>query len=178
MAMILLIGGIMAEVNDLAKTLKKKYEKAKKDHKLKITPDMYLVKDFYWSLKMDNMDISPEEAATQCDISPEAIDEWFDDDGIEKWFMTPPVKLKSAIKAVTQIAIRKGRDLLNCDDLSIQEKAMRYFIDQATGKAREKANVLDDDDEDDINLDEDMKQLDKMMKKIGGSNGAEEEKEA
>jgi hypothetical protein len=162
--------GMTKSTGKIAKNLKKKYERA--NHKLQINPEMYMVKDFYWSLKFDNMDITPEEAASQCDILPAAIDEWFDDPDIENWFMTPPIKLRSAIKAVTQIAIRKGRELLNCDDLSIQEKAMRYFIDQATGKAREKSSLIDDEEDDDISLEEDMRELERLMKK-GGNSGKE-----
>lgn len=150
-----------------SKKTKKAITEEQKEFRLKLTPEMLMVKEFYHSMKLSGEDIQPHEAAVQCDIAPSAIENWFDDPDVKSWFMTPPIKFKAAMKAVTLMALRKGRDLLSSGPPDIQEKAMRYFIDQSLGKAKDKQGDFDEEDEDESLMD-DIKELEKLEAKFKG----------
>ena len=133
------------------------------DFKLDVSPDMLMVKDFYWGMKFEDVEITPKQAASKCGIRPSAIDEWFQINEIEEWFFDPPLKLKPQLKAICMMAMRRGMEMLRNDD-DRAEKVMKYFIDQATGKAREKNNQFDEVEDDDIS--DDIEKLDELMDKF------------
>ena len=136
---------------------------ADKNFKLDVNPDMHMVKDFYWSMQFEKLGITPKQAASQCGIKPSAVDEWFSLPGIEDWFMEAPVRMQPQLKATCMMAMRRGREIMMGDDAKA-DNMVKYFIDQAQGKAKEKAsNALMDDDD---NLAEDMERMEKMLSKI------------
>lgn len=154
-----------------AKSIKKNL--SEKNYKLDLTPDMFVVKDFYWAMQFEKTEITPKQAASQSGIKPSSIDEWFKLPDVKEWFFEAPLKLRPQLKAVCLMAMRRGREIMNRDGAG-SEKMIQYFIDQAQGKAKEKAanSLIDDDD-----LTEDMENLEKLMEKAkelrSGKNDAE-----
>ena len=164
---------------DLAKDVKtaraaRKLKKnlADKNFRLDISPDMMMVKDFYWAMRLEDMEITPQQAATKCGIKPSAVDEWFYIEEVKEWFEEAPLKMKPQLKALSMMALRKGRELLQGDDARAQ-KAMEFFIDHATGKAKEKAaNSLMDEDED---LAGDIAEVNRIMEKLDAASSSNSE---
>ena len=146
---------------------------ASENFKLDINPDMMMVKDFYWSMQFEKLEITPKQAASQCGIKPKAGDEWFSIPEIKEWFEEPPLKLRPQLKAVCLMAMRRGREIMQGEGTGA-EKMIQYFIDQAQGKAKEKAaNALMDEDD----LSEDIGKIEELMAKAevlrGGESAAE-----
>jgi hypothetical protein len=156
---------------------RKKKEKRKKPQ-LNLSPEMIVVKDFYWWAKFENIEITIEQAASQCKLNPDIVEEWFDDPSIEKWFNTPPIRFKEALKLARYSALKKVNEIMTSGEQPNQLKAACYLIDQ-TGKAREKALIDDEDIDDDDGLEEDLDKMDKLMEKFNGTdrNSEVEEKE-
>ena len=132
---------------------------------MNITPEMLVVKDFYWGMKMEGMEITVEQAARQCDINDNLMAAWESNDDFHRWFHEPPVKMKAALKSLAYTAIREGRKLLQDEDPEVRFKMVKYLIDQTTGKAAEKGSAGQFDEEDDGIL-EDQQELDKLMKQL------------
>ncbi len=130
-----------------------------------ITPEMLVVKDFYWGMKMEGMEITVEQAARQCDVNDNLMASWDSNDDFHRWFHEPPVKMKAALKSLAYTAIREGRKLLQDEDPEVRFKMVKYLIDQTTGKAAEKGSAGQFDEEDDGIL-EDQQELDNLMKQL------------
>ena len=147
------------------KKSEKELQEERKELKLRLTPEMLMVKDFYHAMRMEGQDVEPEAAATQCGITAGSVHVWFEDQEVREWFMTPPIKFKAALKAVTAMAIRKGRELLLEGGEDVQEKMTKYFIDQHIGKASDKKGDVDNEDDEDITeLAKDIEELTKQLR--------------
>lgn len=153
-----------------AKTLLTEFKKRetrnqKVKEKLKISNEMSKVKELYWWAKFENREMSIDDAAVQCKISPSMVSIWFDDEDIKQWFMAPPIKFGEAFKIAKYFALKKINDIMETGEQRNQLKAACYLIDQATGKAKEKSAIDDDDEDDDFGIDKDMELLDKLENK-------------
>lgn len=154
---------LVKDVKKAAGAKKLKKNLADKNFKLDVSPDMLMVKDFYWSMQFEKLDITPKQAASQCGVKPSAVDEWFSLPEIQDWFMDAPIKMAPQLKATCMMAMRRGREIMMGDDAKA-DNMIKYFIDQTQGKAKEKAaNALMDEDD---NLAEDMERMEKMLSKI------------
>lgn len=136
---------------------------SKQNFKLDINPDMHNVKDFYWGMKFEKLDITPKQAAKQCGINPGYIDDWFTIPRIEEWFFEAPFKIRDQLKANSLLAMRRCREIMMGDDAKA-DNMIKYVIDQATGKAKEKSAIGSDEDED--QMQDDIKRLEEIEAKI------------
>ena len=155
------------QTNALVKALTTPIDDTKlpSDYRLSLTSDHLMVKNLYWSLRFEDIEITPEQAATQCGVRPSAINEWFDDPDMKDWFNSPSIKIKSAIKASAALAVQRCSALLNGEDEDSIIKAGKMFIEQALGKASDKHKGEGDfDEEEDTDLFKAMQELDKLEK--------------
>ena len=155
---------VLAEdIVDARKSVALSKNLSKRNFKLDINPDMLLVKDFYWSMQFEKLDITPKQAASQCGIKPAHVDDWFAIPEIKEWFFEAPLKLRDQLKANSMLAMRRGREIMMGDDAKA-DNMIKYFIDQATGKAKEKSAIGSEDDED--SLQDDIRRLEEIESKI------------
>lgn len=140
-------------------------EKRKPQREMEVTEEMRKVKNFFWAIRKKSVDITPEEAALHCEIRPSTLEIWFNDLDVKAWFFLQPVKSAQVLDALSNRALSVCDKLLECHDPAVREKATRYLIDQGIGKAKDKREDLEDEDEDGFDIESAVKELEKLKKR-------------
>jgi hypothetical protein len=130
------------------------------------TLEQRAVRANYWAAKIEGLEITPEEAAISSNIDPLQLDVWMDDSAFKKWFYQSPKPMKVALKALAMLALEKGMELLDHKEVEIQERTMKFFIDQQVGKAKERTRDIPSDEEQEEDLSKSLEDLDILEKKL------------